>query len=77
VRKPGRFDFAVTLKPSENVFQYTLGTTMVGCLRHDQIVWTPKREGWWCPVCGFEPRADAPPLVVISVDYKDGTVTVG
>ena len=52
---------------------------MVGCLQHDAIVWSPEREGWSCPACGYQPppQAEAAPLVVTAVDYKRGTITVG
>ena len=77
--KGSPFDFSVTLLPPFNVFQYTVGQTMVGCLQHDAIVWSPEREGWSCPACGYQPprEAENSPLVVTSVDYKRGTITVG
>ena len=72
------FDFAVTV-PAEDVFRFSRGMTMVGCLQHDSVVWSPHREGWSCPACGYQPprEAESHPLVVTAVDYKRGTITVG
>ena len=47
--------------------------------RVEAIVWSPEREGWSCPACGYQPprEAESHPLVVTAVDYKRGTITVG
>ena len=72
------FDFAVTV-PAEDVFRFSRGMTMVGCLQHDAIVWSLERPGWSCPECGYCPpaAADQHPLVVKAVDYERKTVTIG
>ena len=77
--KKSPLDFSVTLLAPADVHRFTRGMTMVGCLQHDAIVWSPEREGWSCPACGYQPprEAEGSPLVVTKVDYKRGTITLG
>jgi hypothetical protein len=73
------FELNIELAAGEPVASYVRGMTMVGCLKHDQIVWSPLSKNWKCPVCGYQPPSEAERscLTVKSVDYKRGTITVG
>lgn len=73
------FDWSVRLLAPEHPARYVLGMTMVGCLRHEQLVPLLERDGWRCPICGFAPsdEAERSPLVIRRVDYRAGTIEVG
>lgn len=73
------FELSIRILAPEHPARYMVGMTMVGCLRHDQVVWTPQRAGWRCPICGFAPddEAERAPLVVKSVDHRTGTIVIG
>lgn len=72
-------DFNITLAAREHPARYVVGMQMVGCLQHDEIVWTVARDGWSCPVCGFTPSEEAQQhaLTITHVDFLRGTITVG
>ncbi len=75
----GPFELNIRILAPEHPARYVQGMTVVGCMRHDQIVWLAERDGWRCPICGFapSPAADDSPLVVKSIDHRTGTVVVG
>ena len=74
--KPLRFD--IELVPAENPLRYVRGMTMVGCLAHDNVVWSPFGKDWKCPECGYRPPEEAydHPLIISAVDFANGTITV-
>lgn len=73
------FDLNISLLAPEDTLRYFRGQTLVGCLKHEQLVMQPLREGWSCPICGFAPpeAADRAALIVKSIDHRTGTIVVG
>jgi hypothetical protein len=73
------FELNIRVLPPHDPAAYVVGMTMVGCLQHEQIVWTLERDGWRCPICGFAPtkEAERAPLVVKSIDHRSGTIVIG